>query len=394
MVRYCVFRKACVFVLPLLILMVSPARSAHDSTLWNTAQVKFEAGDLTQAATLLNQLLTQYPSSPKVPGAHLKLAEIQRLTHPDATTAESIKALSQVMSDYPSSPEAAEALMQEGFVYAKTRLPDDTQSAIDTFTTFLRSYPNNQSCAKVQQALGMLYARNRDLDKAEAALDSVRTSAGVTNDLVESSALHSGFIKIMKYYASQDRTYLTRAISALGGLTLSGNLGVKAKADLGIAEATLLLGKPLEAREHYRKSAISYSNQIYYSGIALYGIAFCSQEAGELNQAVDDYSALLSKPIGGSLAEKDINWRSACLGSTSQNTQAFVQMNGKYELIPGNDIIYQAVFNQANCMYELGRYDDAISILTDLVASLADGTDLHTRATNLLERSRNAKGAE
>ena len=149
-------------------MLTAGAWGADDNSLWDSAMAKFDAGDLQGAAALCSQLIGQYPNSPKIPGAKLKLAEIERLANPNAGTDESIGALSEVMEQYPSSPAAAEALMQEGFVYSKTRQPADTELAIQAFSTFLSTYPNDQSAAKVKNALGMLYARKGDLNMAEA----------------------------------------------------------------------------------------------------------------------------------------------------------------------------------------------------------------------------------
>jgi len=83
--------------LPLLVLLLTTplGAQADDSDLWSEACAKVDAGDLTGAATLLNQLLTDFPSSPKAPGAQLKLAYIKVKTSPDSTQ-ELLDAFSQV----------------------------------------------------------------------------------------------------------------------------------------------------------------------------------------------------------------------------------------------------------------------------------------------------------
>ena len=154
------------------------AWGVDDASLWDAGMAKFQANDLPGAAAIFRQLIAEYPSSPRVPAAKLKLTEIARAANPNASTAESVGALSEVIDQYPSSPEAAEALMQQGFLYSKTRQPADTELAIQKFTAFLNAYPGNQLAAKVRNSLGMLYARKGDLDRAEATLDGVRGSAG------------------------------------------------------------------------------------------------------------------------------------------------------------------------------------------------------------------------
>ena len=63
----------------ILLLLVVPAAWATDDSLWNDALTKIDSGDLAQATVLLNQLLTDYPASPKAPGAQLKLALVKAL---------------------------------------------------------------------------------------------------------------------------------------------------------------------------------------------------------------------------------------------------------------------------------------------------------------------------
>ena len=365
----------------------SAAWAADDDALWDAACAKVDAGDLAGAAELFDQLLQEYPESPKAPGAQLKLAYIKLKTSPDSTQ-EIIDAFSLVRSRYASSLEAGEALVRIGYLNSKT----DANQAISDFGTFLASYPGHSLTAPVLESLGRLYLRNLELEKAEAAFDKVKTVPNVSAAIADEAALQSGFVKIMKFYASEDRSYLAAAIIVLSNLTSSSLAKVRARADLGIAEATLLLGKYVEAREKYASAAQTYADDPYFRGIALYGAAFSSQEAGRMDQAITDYAALLAAQPGATLAEKDAAWKAAALASISPSVQIRVQKEGSWERLPGIKIICQSVFNQGRCLYLLARYDKAIDVLAPLAQYLPAGTELHTRTLQLMERCRNARG--
>jgi len=370
-----------------LILLPVAAVAGDDLALWEGACAKIDAGDLVGAGSLLAQLLEQYPLSPKAPAAQLKLAYIKIKLRPDSTQ-EILDAFSLVRMKYPTSSEAAEALVRIGYLHSKT----DTAQAVTDFTTFVSSYPGHTLAAEVQQSLGRLYLRTLELDKAEVAFDRVSTIAGAPIEVVEEGALQSGFVKIMKYYASRDRSYLTAAIEALGALTSSSKVNIRARADLGIAEAMLLQGMALEAREEYRSAAQVYSEHSYFKGLALYGVACCSEHARDVYAAVNGYDDFLAAQEGAAIAEKDAAWKSAALASTSESAQISVQRDGAWERLPGSGLVCESVYSQSKCLYRLERYDEAITKLTELVAYLPEATDLRAQADELLERCRKAIG--
>ena len=97
--------KCCIRLLfvCLLIIPFSACLAQEDADLWNQACAKIDAGDLAGAAVLFNQLLTDYPSSSKAPGAQLKLAYIKMKTSPDSTV-EQLNAFSLVRSKYSPGP--------------------------------------------------------------------------------------------------------------------------------------------------------------------------------------------------------------------------------------------------------------------------------------------------
>lgn len=357
-----------------------------DTAMWDAACAKMESGDLSGAQALASDLLQQYPSSPKAPGAQLMLGRIEFKIHPEATQ-ELLTAFSLVRTKYPTSAEAADALVHVGFLHSRS----NTRQSAQDFAEFLDAYPTHPDAARVSQSLGRLYLRMKDLDKAEASFDKAAGLAGAPPDVSQEAALQSGFVKIMRFYATRDKTHLPAAIDALGKLASSERLNVRARADLGIAEATLLRGKPSEARELYVAAAAKYAGQTYVRGIALFGAACCSQYAGHFKAAVEDYAALLAAVPGAALADKDASWKTVALASTSASAQAAVVKDGAWQRLPGNDIVRRSIYERAWYLRILGRHDEAISSLEELLAYLPQGDALRSPALSLLERCRAAK---
>jgi len=385
--RKCSIRLLLLFVFPLVI-PCSLCLAQDDASLWSEACAKADAGDLTGGASLLTRLITDFPSSPKAPGAQLKLAYIKVKTSPDATQ-ELLDAFSLVRTKYASSPEAGTALARIGFLHSK----NDAAQAIADFTAFLKDYPVHPHAPNVQRTLGSLYLRSLDLDKAEAAFDAVKEIPNAPLAVVEEANMQSGFVKMMRFYKSRDKANLTSAISAFDGLSAAADVRIRAKSKLGTAEALLLLGKGAEAHEKYKAAAQTYSDQPYFKGLALYGAGICSQDIGKPEEAASEFSAFLDSQAGVTLAEKDASWRAVSLGSIGSFAQMAVQKDGSFDKIPASGIVPKAAYLWGECLYTAGKYKEAEKQLSAVVAAFP-GTESAESATNAIARCRMAMGGE
>lgn len=378
-----------VFPLAIVIFLVTPVMSSAvtDLDISQQASAKLESGDLAAAASTYTQLLKSFPDSPKAPDAQLKLAYIKMKLSPKATQ-EVLDALAQVQTKYPSSPEAAEAKARIGFLHTRT----DADQAIRDFTEFLSAHPSHPLAASVQQSLGRLYLKTNDLGKAEEAFDRAAHALKVSASLHDEAALQSGFVKIMKYYASKDKSHLPGAITALSALKTSSVLNVRARADLGIAECKLLLGKYSESHGDYASATQTYRSKPYFQGIALYGAAICSEETGQMEQAANEYATFLNGLAGTAIGEKDATWRRMALSSTSARVQVSVQDNGNWTSLPGLNLVIRSAFKRAKCLSMLRHHKEAVPILSELIAYLPEGDELRSETASLLARCQKAKG--
>lgn len=372
----------------ILLLALSPSLYATDTDLWESAAAKIDTGDLAAARDALTQLIKTYPSSPKAPGAQLKLAYIKMKTSPQSDQ-EIIEAFSLVRTKYPSSPEAADALARIGYVHTKS----DAAQAISDFSAFLKSHSEHKLAPGVQQSLARLYLRTNDLSKAEEAFDKVKTMTGASETVVDEAALQSGFVKIMKFYADKDKAHLAAAVDALTAMKSSPRLNTRARADLGIAEALLLQGKALDARDKYRAAVQTYAGNPYFKGFAQYGAAMCSQYARDRVPAIEEYTKFLDSQSGKTLAEKHASWRAVALKSTSANAQLSIEQNGDWDRLPAHDAVQKAAYQCGECLYASARFADAAQLFQSLIQAFPE-TEVSKQAEAALKRCEMARGGK
>ena len=183
------------------------------------------------------------------------------------------------------------------------------------------------------------------------------------------------------------------AIDEFGSLKSAAEPGVRAKSELGTAEALLLLGRGSEAHDKYKAAAQTYSDQPYVKGIALYGMAVCSQEIQKPEQAASEFSAFLDSQAGTTLAEKDAAWKATSLSSLGSYTRAAIEASGSLSNIPASGIVSKAAYLRGECLYTAGKYKEAEKQLSAVVAAFP-GTESAESATNAIARCKMAMGGE
>jgi len=276
-----------------------------------------------------------------------------------------------------------------GYLHSRT----DAKQAIKDFEEFLATHKDHPQCARVTISLGGLYLRNLELDKAEAAFDAVKSTPNAPPGAVEEANMQSGFVKMMKYYASRDKANLTSAISAFDGLSAAADVRIRAKSKLGTAEALLLLGKAADAHEKHKTAAQTYSDQPYFKGLALYGAGICSQDMQKPEEAASEFSAFLDSQAGSTLADKDAAWKRTALSSLGSYIQVTIQKDGSLDKIPASGIVSKASYLRGECLYTAGKYKEAEKQLSAVVAAFP-GTESAESANSAVARCKMAIGGE
>ena len=140
-------------IIPLFLLSACSKQS--EETLYTNAKAKideakkFEADNkpddakksYTEGIEMLKQLISDYPSSPKVPDAYNEIAKIYVDNFKDYPNA--IKYYKELSDKYPSAKEAKYAMFMVAFIYDE--MLKDKEMAKQSYQKFLDKYPTDEN---------------------------------------------------------------------------------------------------------------------------------------------------------------------------------------------------------------------------------------------------------
>jgi TolA-binding protein len=129
--------KSVVFVLGLILL--AGCSKLTDQQLWDQGVDAQKAEKFTEALQSYQQLLDDYPKSPKVPEALYAIGSICQNKNLDIYRA--IRSYRRIVDEYPTHATATSALFLVGFIYNNEL--KNVDSARIAYEEFLKKYPDN-----------------------------------------------------------------------------------------------------------------------------------------------------------------------------------------------------------------------------------------------------------
>ncbi len=129
--------KSAVFVLALCI--VAGCSKPTDQELWDQGVESQKAERMTQALQSYQQLLDDYPQSPRVPEALYAIGSICQNKNLDVYRA--IRSYRRIVDQYPTHATATSALFLIGFIYNNDL--KNVDSARAAYEEFLKKYPDS-----------------------------------------------------------------------------------------------------------------------------------------------------------------------------------------------------------------------------------------------------------
>jgi outer membrane protein assembly factor BamD (BamD/ComL family)/predicted Ser/Thr protein kinase len=160
----------------------SPVRTDPGIALLSVAQAKAAAKLFDQAATDLQAIVRDHPSSDAAPAALITLAGIRQQ---QARAEDALAAYVEVRSRYRGSPEAAEAGVRYAQLLLRSNRPDRVRVARDTYAAVARDYPNTVWAPRALSSKADLEAREK-LKESDTQAGGVVPAALVTwRDLAE-----------------------------------------------------------------------------------------------------------------------------------------------------------------------------------------------------------------
>ena len=142
--------KSIVLVLGLLVLV--SCSKLTDEQLWNQGVDEQKAEKVQEALQSYQQLLDNYPKSPKVPDALYAIGSICQSKNMDVPRA--IRSYRRIVDEYPTHATSSSAMFLIGFLYNNEL--KNLDSARVAYEEFLKKYPDNPMAASARFELDNL----------------------------------------------------------------------------------------------------------------------------------------------------------------------------------------------------------------------------------------------
>ncbi len=127
------------FLILLSLVLVVSCKKLTDENLWTNGVDAQKMNKVDEALKDYQQLIDDYPKSPKVPDALFAIASICEDQKRDLPRA--IRCYERIVTDYPNHPTASNAQFMIGYIYNNDL--KNVDSARVAYETFLKLYPDN-----------------------------------------------------------------------------------------------------------------------------------------------------------------------------------------------------------------------------------------------------------
>jgi tetratricopeptide (TPR) repeat protein len=256
-----------------------------------------------------------------------------------------------------SSSHAPDALLRAANLTEKAG-----QDAGADWERLVRDYPGTKEAVEGLHHLGHYALRQGDPESAVARFEQSAALRELDPDMAEDSQLELGYAYISQYWKTLDPKCLPKALRAFDPVTKSANAERAIKAHLGRGEAYLRVGLPDPASREYLAVLQLQPEEPYYRRVALFELACCEYENERWTAAADAFDRFLADVPGGTLTEKDAQWKQArpdyaCLIGTNP---------AKADALSGLELVPEAACWKAKALLEAGRASEAKAIADDL----------------------------
>ncbi|MBQ5523901.1 MAG: tetratricopeptide repeat protein, partial [Paludibacteraceae bacterium] len=339
----------------------------------------------------------------KVAGADYAMYQTGLIAGLQKNYNEKINVLKNLLAKYPKSEWADDALYEIANSYVAL---NENDNAIDTYTKVANSYPKtNPMVRKAKLQIAMLRYNAGNTDAAIAMYKEVATGYPGTEE-AQTSIETLETIMVDNNRVAEFTELAKTLNSGKGGVTITvkeDSLTYKA------AEKVYFRDNFKEAESSFKAYLEKYPDGKYHS-LAAYYLAACMYRQGNMDGALEQYSALLSDSGNPNREETLAKASSICYGK--QEWAEALKYYTELEQIGGKDNRIKAKIGIMRCAYNLQSYQKTVSAATDVLAesgdaeiqleakykrmksNLALGNDAMADIKELCKDTRNAYGAE
>ena len=352
------------------------------------------AGDKNQYASKiaqLDELITKYPNSSKVPEAMLEKGNAQVLA---GEVGNAINTYSSLVRKYPNQPEAREALLQMAIAEKGAKKVNE---AIDNYWKVIEQYPASNEAITAAEDLKLIYAERGELSTFSTRLNNidggpridVKEVEKATFDAAETFYIDNASITKLENYLLQfpNGAYRNEAKYYIGHYYYSKrdpasalhalNDALEGNEDAAFAQRAMALkgailleqGRANEAYDTYKTWATKATNDDNLT-LAQLGMMRSAREMQEWDKVVNSANQLLNgKATLNSEIEQEVILARALANSSMGNDYA-----AKEDLInlannTQSEAGAQAAYELAQMQFDEDDLEGAENTVNDLISS-------------------------
>ena len=264
-------------------------------------------------------------------------------------------------ADYDQTPR--EAGNQAGVLLQAANTKNDAGGdASADWERLVLDYPGTKEAVEGLHRLGHYALRQGDPEVAATRFEQSAALREVDSDMAEESQVELGYAYISQYWKTLDMKRLPKALKAFDAIVRSANPDRAIRARLGRGEAFLRLGLPDPAARDYQTVLSMQPEEPYYRRIALFELACCEHENERWTAAVAAFDRFLSDVPGGTLTEKDQQWKQA----RPDYARLVAQNPAKANALSCLELVRDAVYWKAAGLLRAGHAREAKDLADDL----------------------------
>lgn len=338
-----------------------------DDALYQLASMSAESKEWVRADSLLEQLVTRYPSSRLLAESRILKGEIQLIrSRFDSAATEFATAIRALPS---GSPLAPTALFKLGIALFRLEKFDSSAS---TFGTLIKRYPSDSLIAETRFWLAEALYRTGEY---QAALREYRSVLSSPSSAQSEQATWGSAWAQMK---SGDYEGAIGTFSDFIRLYPSNRLVPEARLRIGdcyfsMKDFDRAAGRYLEfTRLHPERQDIDYAQ--YQLGQSYY-------RAGKFQQAIQEFNALLKKYPASSLADDAqyaVGW---VWFQTKEYLQAVIEFQRLVTNHPQSELVGRALYSIGDSYYNNKQYDAAAKAYLEVLNRFPNGEYVLDAAT-------------
>lgn len=322
--------------------------------------------------------LKRYPEAVRVygqlasDGDDYALYQIGQAYSNSGDSFEAISTFRQLLDDYPNSEWEQEARYQLAYLYF---LGQEYELAIEGYRDLISAHPNDPLAAKAQYGIGDAYFNAGQTDNAVRAYRDVMVRYPSSPFTADAAAGIQFALMAAGQNARADAVIDSMA-TAMEGTPVAEELRYRQ------AEAKYQSGRTADARSDFQRFLQNYPTS-RFTADAVYLTALIDRDAGRSADAMSGYERVLG--LSGSARRGDAARE---LGHMYLDATRFGDALTAFrtmESAAGDDTrrIAEARYGQSRALTGLGRSDEALSILTDIVRDNPDSEAVYPAVLGL-----------